>query len=141
MSACSRCNAGPSDAAREKAILKRQRKAGLVLAGRAAKNKRRSELVARGVTDADILDEMTTSVGLSGVPFVVDVASRKGKLPTSTLPVGYELRQVIGEQEACDALLRYHSSTDRPDSDFRQCPDSAPSLRQLRQYRQYRGGV
>ena len=51
MSACSRCNAGPSDAAREKAILKRQRKAGLVLAGRAAKNKRRSELVARGVTD------------------------------------------------------------------------------------------
>ena len=110
MSACSRCNAGPSDAAREKAILKRQRKAGLVLAGRAAKNKRRSELVARGVTDADILDEMTTSVGLSGVPFVVDVASRKGKLPTSTLPVGYELRQVIGEQEACDALLRYHSS-------------------------------
>ena len=69
----------------------------MVLAGRAAKNKRRSELVARGVTDADILDEMTTSVGLSGVPFVVDVASRKGKLPTSTLPVGYELRQVIGQ--------------------------------------------
>ena len=33
------CRPGPSDAARAKAILKRQRKAGKVLAGRAAKLK------------------------------------------------------------------------------------------------------
>ena len=67
------CNAGPSDDARAKAILKRQRKAGLALAGGAAKNKRRSVLLARGVTDAGMLDEMTASVGLVGVPFFVDV--------------------------------------------------------------------
>ena len=39
------CRPGPSDAARAKAILKRQRKAGKVLAGRAAKLKRRADLV------------------------------------------------------------------------------------------------
>ena len=45
------CNVGPSDAARAKAILKRQRKAGKVLSGRAAKLKRRADLVSRGIDD------------------------------------------------------------------------------------------
>ena len=56
-----------------------------------------------------MLDEMTASVGLPGVPFVVDVASRSGSLPTlPTLPAGYEVQQVTGEQEGCAALLTYH---------------------------------
>ena len=114
MSPCSRCNAGPSDEARAKAILKRQRKAGLALSGNAAKKKRRSVLLARGVTDADMLDEMTASVGLPGVPFVVGAS-----LPTlPTLPAGYEVQQVTGEQEACAALLTYHRCicNGRPDT-------------------------
>ena len=41
----------PADAARAKAVLKRQMKAGRCLAGRAAKLKRRADLKARGVDD------------------------------------------------------------------------------------------
>ena len=111
--------AGPSDDARAKAILKRQRKAGKVLAGRAAKLKRRSQLVTRaqGVPDADMLDEMTASVGLPGIPFVVDVDFSSGNsLPS--LPAEYVVQHVIGEKDACDALLAYHVHTcnGRPDT-------------------------
>ena len=74
--------------------------------------------MARGVTDAGILDEMTASVGLSGTPFLVDVASRSGSLPPSNLPAGYEMQQAIGEQVACAALLTYHRCicNGRPDT-------------------------
>ena len=77
------CDAGPSAAARAKAIIKRQRKAGTVLAGRAAKLKRRAQLAARGVVDGGIIDELTASVGLPGVPFYVNAEAicSTGELP------------------------------------------------------------
>ena len=96
---------GPSDEARAKAILKRQRKSGKALAGGAAKVKRRSQLLARGVEDADMLNEMTASVGLPGIPLMVDVdISRGTSLPL--LPAGYVVQQVTGERDACRRASR-----------------------------------
>ena len=117
MSGLPRCNAGPSADARAKGILKRQRKAGTQLGGGAAKVKRRSQLLARGVTDPTILDELTKSVGLPGVPFDVNVASRYGN-SIPQLPDAYKVQQVTGEQDACAVLLAYHERTcdGRPDT-------------------------
>ena len=43
------CCAGPSDAARKKSLLKRQRRAGTALVGRAAKLKRKAQMKERGI--------------------------------------------------------------------------------------------
>ena len=102
------CNAGPSDAARAKAILKRQRKAGTVLAGRAAQLKGRKQLVSRGVEDEGMLAELTASVGLPDVPFYVDTnaTGSTGKLPP--LPTDVALQLVEGEYAACGMVRAYH---------------------------------
>ena len=42
-----------------------------MLAGRAAKLKRRAQLTARGVSDTDLKEELTSSFGLPGVPFLL----------------------------------------------------------------------
>jgi hypothetical protein len=93
----------------------------MVLGGRAAKLKRRSQLVARGVEDEGMLDEMTTSVGLAGVPFVVNVDfsgdTSLPSLPLPSLPAEYVVHQVTGERWACDALLAYHKHTCDDSSD------------------------
>ena len=60
--------------------MKRQRKAGKVLAGRAAKLKRRADLKARGVDDEKILDDLVAAVGLPGQIFYVN-GSNSDKLP------------------------------------------------------------
>ena len=97
---------GPSDAARAKAILKRQRKAGKALAGRAAKLKRRANLRSRGVDDDDTLDELTAAVGLPGQIFYVN-GSNSDKLPK--LPGNMQVRVSLGERDACAASLAYHA--------------------------------
>jgi hypothetical protein len=102
------CNAGPSPAARAKGALKRQRQAGTVLGGRAAKVKRREQLLKRGIEDEDTLTELTAAVGMPGVPFYVDRQSVgcSGNFPS--LPTDVTLRLVEGEHAACDAVLAYH---------------------------------
>ena len=97
-------DAGPSDAARAKAILKRQRKAGKVLAGRAAKLKRRADLVSRGVDDEKILDDLVAAVGLPGQIFYVN-GSNSDKLPK--LPGNMQVRVSLGERDACAASLAF----------------------------------
>ena len=97
---------GPSDAARAKAVLKRQRKAGTVLAGRAAKLKRRATLVARGVDDEDILDDLVAAIGLPGQIYYVN-GSNGSKLPK--LPGNMQARVMLGECDARAASLGYHA--------------------------------
>ena len=46
-----------------------------MLAGRAAKLKRRAQLTARGVCDTSLKEELTASFGLPGVPFFVGVSA------------------------------------------------------------------
>ena len=100
------CNVGPSDAARAKGILKRQRMAGTVLSGRAAKLKRRADLVSRGVDDEEVLDELTAAIGLPGQVFYVN-GSKGKKLPQ--LPDNMQVRVSLGEHDACAANRAYHA--------------------------------
>ena len=75
--------------------MKRQRKAGKVLAGRAAKLKRRADLKARGVDDEWILDDLVAAVGLPGQIFYVN-GSNSDKLPK--LPGNMQVRVSLGER-------------------------------------------
>ena len=101
-------HAGPSDDARAKGILKRQRKAGTALAGQAAKLKRRANLAARGVHDEEQLDELTAGVGLPGQAFYVN-DSKGNKVPE--LPSNMQIRVSLGERDACAAVRTYHAHT------------------------------
>ena len=102
------CNVGPSDAARAKGILKRQKKAGTALFGWAAKLKRRADLRARGVDDEKILDDLTAAVGLPGQAFYVN-DSKGHKLPE--LPSNMQVRVWLGERDARAAVRTYHAHT------------------------------
>ena len=98
------CNVGPSDAARAKGILKRQKRAGTALFGRAAKLKRRANLVVSGVDDEKI-DDLTTGVGLPGQAFYVN-DSKGNKLPE--LPSNMQVKVWLGERDARAAVHTYH---------------------------------
>lgn len=86
--------------------MKRQKKAGKVLTGNAAKLKRRAQLVARGVEDANFLDDLTAAVGLPGQLFYVNGNSSN----LSTLPARFVVKLETGERAARAALLAYHAS-------------------------------
>ena len=75
--------------------------AGKALAGRAAKLKRRANLVARGVDDEEMLDEMTAAIGLPGQPFYVN--GIKGK-KVAKLPGDMQVRVSLAERDACAAI-------------------------------------
>ena len=64
---------GPFNECRLAAVIKRQRGAGKILSGRAAKLKRRAELKARGLQDEEVLESMTSSFGQPGLPFVSSI--------------------------------------------------------------------
>ena len=68
-----------------------------MLAGRAAKLKRRAQLTARGVSDADMKEELTSSFGLPGMPFFVGVSVDCLAGGAGPLPGGLELLHVAGE--------------------------------------------
>ena len=89
---------GPSAEARAKGVLKRQRKAGRVLHGAAAKQHRRAKLVARGVEDDELLDALTASVGLPGQSYLVHRAgkSKAVPLPLTDLPDLFQIQVVHG---------------------------------------------
>ena len=80
--------------------------AGKVLSGQAAKLKRRANLVARGVDDEEMLDEMTAAIGLPGQPFYVNGIKCK-KL--AKLPGDMQVRVSHAERDACAAILAYHT--------------------------------
>ena len=82
------CNVGPSKEARDKAILKRQRKAGIALHGGAAKLHRRAKLIARGVEDEERLDALTASVGLPGQSYLVPRAGKSKAVPLPLTDLG-----------------------------------------------------
>ena len=80
---------------------------GKALAGSAAKTKRRAQLQTRGVDDELLLDELTSSIGLPGVPFYVHAPTCTG--PLLTLPEDYAFVQVIDEKSARAVLRAYHT--------------------------------
>ena len=71
--------------------------------------------VAAGVEDEDIMDELTVSVGLPGVPFYVDskavFSTGKPPIKPPPLPTDAALQLVLGEHAACDLVLAYHKHT------------------------------
>ena len=95
-----------------------------MLAGRAAKLKRRAQLTARGVSDADMKEELTSSFGLPGVPFFVGVSVDCLAGGAGPLPGGLELLHVVGELAACEVVLAYHTHACRhrgADTDAGRC--------------------
>ena len=102
--------------------MKRQRKAGKVLAGRAAKLKRRADLVSRGVDDEKILDNLVAAVGLPGQIFYVN-GSNSDKLPK--LPGNMQVRVSLGERDACAASLAYHAHMCLGKPGIKACRDHA----------------
>ena len=96
-------NAGPSAAARSKAVAKRKKSAGLVLAGRSAKLKRGAQLRARGVNE-ELIEEELQGVGLPGEDFLVS-----GELVAlGTLPDRFSIAVLHGDA-ARTALKNYHN--------------------------------
>ena len=80
-----------------------------MLAGRAAKLKRRAQLAARGVSYEGMQEELTTSIGLPGVPFVVGISAGCLVGSSGPLPGELVLQHVAGELAACEAVLAYHT--------------------------------
>jgi hypothetical protein len=102
---------GPSAAARAKGLAKRQRQAGLLLSGGAAKRARLGQLSGRGLEQKDI-EEHLAQVGKPGQEFVnrhksSNVLSDK---PLPNLPDSYTFESVHGETACKLCLSEYHTS-------------------------------
>lgn len=99
--------AGPSDAARATSLLKRQRAAGRVVYGAAAKSVRRKQLERRALTTSEI-ETQVHSVGAAGVPFATHPHVLPPLMP---LPENLFTIEVCAEEEACvRSLQEYHGA-------------------------------
>ena len=96
---------GPSDAARAASLLKRQRSAGRVVYGAAAKSCRRKKLQGRAVEGSDIETQLV-NVGAAGVPY----ATTAGVLPPlMPFPEDLFTMEVCEGEETCLRSIReYH---------------------------------
>ena len=99
------CPIGPSDAARAASLLKRQRSAGRIVYGAAAKSCRRKQLQGRALDGSDIETQLI-NVGAAGVPY----ATTAGVLPP-LLPLPEDLFTIEvceGEETCLGSLREYH---------------------------------
>ena len=103
------CCAGPSDAARKKSLLKRQRRAGTALVGRAAKLKRKAQVKERNIP-LHMLDEFTAAIGLPGDILYVNKSHGKDEQEAlEPLPRTLSMHVARGDAEAGVSLKRYHA--------------------------------
>ena len=130
--------AGLSAAARAKGVLKRQRKAGTVVFGRAAKLARQAEVESHGKLDPQVLDEFMQCIGHPGAAFVTRASKSRNKVSSTMtalpkLRSDFDIRVSLGESNACNRLRMYHAHTCNgvPDSEAGSNAEAAWAARNL----------